>query len=274
MDKYLLSACDKFWHESCLKCDRCEAKLGELGSSLYCKSSMVLCRQDYLEIFGQTAICSVCEKLIYASEMVMRAKQNVYHLECFACQLCGQRFCVEDRFYLFENKIVCQYDFEEHISPIQKSLLADKRVLRSDEGHLDLGTSTIQVQTGTTNLMNADFVGQSFAPADLPGSDLVGVEAAKGVNIPAAIGLNGTASRPANQQSSRDDAGDESGQNVDENGRPEETIGPETTAAMIERPSESEDATKGLTELGAHKAPRSSIGTWRGAVGLENDDSS
>ncbi|RWS04915.1 LIM domain only protein 3-like protein, partial [Dinothrombium tinctorium] len=36
--------------------------------------------------------------------MVMRAKGHNYHLECFACQKCSQRFCVGDRFYLFENK--------------------------------------------------------------------------------------------------------------------------------------------------------------------------
>lgn len=48
-DKFLLNACDKYWHESCLKCDRCQAKLGELGATLYYKSEMNLCRQDYLE---------------------------------------------------------------------------------------------------------------------------------------------------------------------------------------------------------------------------------
>lgn len=48
-EKYLLRACDKFWHESCLKCDQCHAKLGELGSSLFVKSDLILCRQDFLE---------------------------------------------------------------------------------------------------------------------------------------------------------------------------------------------------------------------------------
>lgn len=90
-DKFLLMACDKYWHENCLKCDRCHSRLGELGSTLYFKSNMNLCRQDYLELFGETGVCSVCEKIICASEMVMRAKENVYHLECFACQLCSQR---------------------------------------------------------------------------------------------------------------------------------------------------------------------------------------
>lgn len=48
-DRFLLKACDKYWHEACLKCDRCHARLAELGNTLYCKSNMHLCRQDYLE---------------------------------------------------------------------------------------------------------------------------------------------------------------------------------------------------------------------------------
>ena len=48
-DKFLLNACGKYWHEECLKCDRCHAKLGELGATLYNKSNMNLCRQDYFE---------------------------------------------------------------------------------------------------------------------------------------------------------------------------------------------------------------------------------
>lgn len=90
-DKYLLRACDKFWHENCLKCDRCRCRLGEVGSTLYTKANMILCRTDYLDMFGQSGVCSLCFKLIAASELVMRAKDNVYHLECFACQICNQR---------------------------------------------------------------------------------------------------------------------------------------------------------------------------------------
>ena len=30
--------------------------------------------------------------MIPAFEMVMRAKSNVYHLECFACQMCNHRY--------------------------------------------------------------------------------------------------------------------------------------------------------------------------------------
>ncbi|XP_060162051.1 LIM domain only protein 3 isoform X2 [Globicephala melas] len=90
-DRYLLKALDKYWHEDCLKCACCDCRLGEVGSTLYTKANLILCRRDYLRLFGVTGNCAACSKLIPAFEMVMRAKDNVYHLDCFACQLCNQR---------------------------------------------------------------------------------------------------------------------------------------------------------------------------------------
>ncbi|CAG0879025.1 unnamed protein product [Cyprideis torosa] len=130
-DKFLLKAMDMFWHEDCLKCGCCDCRLGEVGSSLYSKANLILCKRDYLRLFGTTGYCAACHKMIPAFEMVMRARTNVYHLECFACQQCNHRcvlilfgcltpllrkeglFCVGDRFYLIENRILCEYDYEE-----------------------------------------------------------------------------------------------------------------------------------------------------------------
>ncbi|EFB17284.1 hypothetical protein PANDA_004271, partial [Ailuropoda melanoleuca] len=112
-DRYLLKALDKYWHEDCLKCACCDCRLGEVGSTLYTKANLILCRRDYLRLFGTTGNCAACSKLIPAFEMVMRARDNVYHLDCFACQLCNQRFCVGDRFFLKNNMILCQMDYEE-----------------------------------------------------------------------------------------------------------------------------------------------------------------
>ena len=42
-------------------------------------------------LFGTTGYCAACAKVIPAFEMVMRARNNVYHLECFACQQCNHR---------------------------------------------------------------------------------------------------------------------------------------------------------------------------------------
>lgn len=44
-----------------------------------------------LRLFGTTGYCAACNKVIPAFEMVMRARSNVYHLECFACQQCNHR---------------------------------------------------------------------------------------------------------------------------------------------------------------------------------------
>ncbi|XP_046639443.1 LIM/homeobox protein Lhx3-like [Daphnia pulicaria] len=115
VDQYLLKALDCFWHEDCLKCGCCDCRLGEVGSTLYTKANLILCKRDYLRMFGTSGNCAACCKAIPAFEMVMRAKSNVYHLDCFACQQCHQRFCVGDRFYLNDNKILCEYDYEERL---------------------------------------------------------------------------------------------------------------------------------------------------------------
>ncbi|CAF4936729.1 unnamed protein product [Pieris macdunnoughi] len=73
------------------------------------------CGANPLPLFGATGNCVACNKVIPAFEMVMRAKSFVYHLECFACQQCNHRFCVGDRFYLCDNKILCEYDYEERL---------------------------------------------------------------------------------------------------------------------------------------------------------------
>jgi len=114
-ERYLLKALDMFWHEDCLKCGCCDCRLGEVGSTLYTKANLILCKRDYLRLFGSTGYCAACSKVIPAFEMVMRARNNVYHLECFACQQCNHRFCVGDRFYLCDNRILCEYDYEERM---------------------------------------------------------------------------------------------------------------------------------------------------------------
>ena len=47
-ERYLLRALDRYWHEDCLKCSCCDCRLGEVGSTLYTKANLLLCRRDYL----------------------------------------------------------------------------------------------------------------------------------------------------------------------------------------------------------------------------------
>lgn len=57
-DRYLLKALDKYWHEDCLKCACCDCRLGEVGSTLYTKANLILCRRDYLRWAAPQPFCS------------------------------------------------------------------------------------------------------------------------------------------------------------------------------------------------------------------------
>lgn len=47
-ERFLLKALDVFWHEDCLKCGCCDCRLGEVGSTLYNRANLILCKRDYL----------------------------------------------------------------------------------------------------------------------------------------------------------------------------------------------------------------------------------
>lgn len=57
--------------------------------------------------------CSVCEQGIAPTDVVRRAHDNVYHLECFLCSMCSRQLKTGDEFYLMEDrKLVCKPDYE------------------------------------------------------------------------------------------------------------------------------------------------------------------
>ncbi|TMW39454.1 hypothetical protein DOY81_015466, partial [Sarcophaga bullata] len=43
-----------------------ECRLGEVGSTLYTKGNLMLCKRDYLRLFGNTGYCAACSKVIPA----------------------------------------------------------------------------------------------------------------------------------------------------------------------------------------------------------------
>ena len=47
-ERFLLKAMDEYWHEDCLKCSCCDCRLGEVGSTLFTKANLILCKRDYL----------------------------------------------------------------------------------------------------------------------------------------------------------------------------------------------------------------------------------
>lgn len=47
-DRYFLKALNAFWHENCLKCSCCDCRLADVGSTLFTRENVILCKSDYL----------------------------------------------------------------------------------------------------------------------------------------------------------------------------------------------------------------------------------
>ncbi|XP_061098361.1 LIM/homeobox protein Lhx9-like isoform X1 [Conger conger] len=109
-DRYYLLAVDKQWHLRCLKC--CECKLA-LESELTCfaKDGSIYCKEDYYRRFSVQR-CARCHLGISASEMVMRARDSVYHLSCFTCTSCSKTLTTGDHFGMKDNLVYCRVHFE------------------------------------------------------------------------------------------------------------------------------------------------------------------
>ncbi|KAK9523252.1 hypothetical protein VZT92_019656 [Zoarces viviparus] len=133
-DRFLLFSMERYWHTRCLKCSCCQAQLGDIGTTCYSKGGMILCRSDYIRLFGHSGACSACGQSIPANEMVMRAQGSVYHLKCFSCATCRNRLMPGDRFHYINGTIFCEHDrpgvlLNSHLPPLQSSsVLTDQKV--------------------------------------------------------------------------------------------------------------------------------------------------
>lgn len=122
VEKTLLSALDRFWHIACLNCSCCGLRLDELGSSVFVRSNMLLCRQDYLKLFGLTGTCAKCRLQIPADELVMRCQDKVYHMNCFCCAQCHTLLHTGDKICLVNGSLFCEHEFPHLFSGNPKLL--------------------------------------------------------------------------------------------------------------------------------------------------------
>ncbi|KAK7478446.1 hypothetical protein BaRGS_00030292, partial [Batillaria attramentaria] len=107
-DEFILRVQGHLWHAHCLRCVVCQASLGHM---CYVRGSRVFCRLDFFRLFG--ASCAGCGEVIPPSEVVRRAHENIYHLRCFSCVMCGVEFNTGDEFYLRDDgRLLCKADFQ------------------------------------------------------------------------------------------------------------------------------------------------------------------
>ncbi|KAL5104684.1 LIM/homeobox protein Lhx3 [Taenia crassiceps] len=106
-EKTLLLVLDQYWHAKCLYCPDCGVSL---VNKCFYRDGEVYCRGDFFRRFGTK--CASCDEGIPPNEMVRKAHDNVYHLECFVCHVCARSLNTGDEFYLLaDRRLMCKADF-------------------------------------------------------------------------------------------------------------------------------------------------------------------
>lgn len=67
----------------------------------------------FYRIFGVK--CNRCGDRLLPHDIVMRAKNYVYHVQCFTCCLCCQPLQKGDQYALRSGQIICKHDFEKEL---------------------------------------------------------------------------------------------------------------------------------------------------------------
>lgn len=120
-DQFILRvAPDLEWHASCLKCADCNQFLDE-SCTCFVREGKTYCRKDYVRNFG--AKCSKCNMSFGKSDFVMRARENVYHIDCFRCVACSRQLIPGDEFALKDDELFCKADHDvvERSSPTKEN---------------------------------------------------------------------------------------------------------------------------------------------------------
>ncbi|XP_044255370.1 LIM/homeobox protein Lhx9-like isoform X2 [Tribolium madens] len=109
-DRFYLQAVDRRWHASCLQCCQCRNTLdGEI--TCFSRDGNIYCKKDYYRLFGMKR-CARCQATIISSELVMRARDLVFHVHCFSCAVCNSPLTKGDHFGMRDGAVLCRLHFE------------------------------------------------------------------------------------------------------------------------------------------------------------------
>ncbi|XP_019844537.2 LIM/homeobox protein Lhx3 isoform X1 [Bactrocera dorsalis] len=112
LDRFILKVLERTWHAKCLQCSECHTQLND---KCFSRNGQLFCKEDFFKPTRRYGTkCSACDMGIPPTQVVRRAQDNVYHLQCFLCTICSRTLNTGDEFYLMEDrKLICKRDYED-----------------------------------------------------------------------------------------------------------------------------------------------------------------
>ncbi|XP_058789626.1 LIM/homeobox protein Lhx5 isoform X2 [Phymastichus coffea] len=107
MDKFLFNVLDRAWHADCVRCCDCRNPLQE---KCFSREHKLFCRNDFFKRYGTK--CGGCSQGINPSDLVRKARDKVFHLNCFTCLVCRKQMSTGEELYVLDdNTFVCKEDY-------------------------------------------------------------------------------------------------------------------------------------------------------------------
>ncbi|XP_059479381.1 LIM/homeobox protein Lhx1 [Neocloeon triangulifer] len=129
LDKFLLNVLDRAWHAECVRCYDCNAHLTE---KCFSREGKLFCRNDFFRRYGTK--CGGCLQGISPSDLVRKARDKVFHLNCFTCLVCRKQLSTGEELYVLDdNKFICKDDYLSGKSSHGDSLLGSASEDEEDE---------------------------------------------------------------------------------------------------------------------------------------------
>ena len=122
-DRYLFHVLDKPWHAACICCNDCKAPLAE---KCFSRDGILLCKDDFTRFLASCATavhtpcsfrrfgtkCAGCDRLVDKNDLVRRARDKVFHVDCFCCTMCQKRLDTGEELYILNgNRFICKQDY-------------------------------------------------------------------------------------------------------------------------------------------------------------------
>ncbi|XP_071790760.1 LIM/homeobox protein Lhx5-like [Asterias amurensis] len=171
LDRFLLNVLDRPWHVKCVHCCECKSRLSE---KCFSREGKLFCKADFFRTYGTK--CAGCSLGILPSDLVRRARNKVFHLNCFTCMICRKQLSTGEELYVVdENQFICKEDYMN--KTYGKGPVPD--IMDSYGGLTPCDTSLTGSQddcstgdiSGSEDLMDADMPEPSPAPSNAPTED-------------------------------------------------------------------------------------------------------